>query len=1191
MHLGHRSPPRPTPGGCRLGGAFAAFAAAVTLMLTAAPAAAQTLLRIEVRPRERIVEVGETRSMTAIGVFRGGLLRDITDQVAWASSNPGVAVVTPTRGQVTGVGPGAAFISARSAGGVSSSDSGGDARIVVPAQLESLRIVPSAVELPAGLVRSLNAEGRFTDGTTADVSDKVEWSSNNPTVVSVSNDPRRRGELTTRRAGVAVVTAIDPVTSVTSAATGGDAVVTVRPPIENIVITPATDELTIGGTRRLSARAILADDSTFPLPRSRMLWSSSDTRVASVSNLADTAGLVTALAPGTTTISAVHVETGIAARERARIVVLDRLVSLTVTPADRGLALGETRSMTATGLFANGVDRELTDEVIWASSNAAVVSVSNEPGNRGKVTARRSGVAFISARSPTGVTSTATGGDGRVRVIADMVSLRIDPREVTLPIAFAADLDAEATFADNTTDGVTNNVEWESSNPAVATVSNEPGRRGEVLAVGEGTAVIRAVDPGTGISSSASGGDAVVTVAGRALELFITPAEARLSLDDSRRFNVRARLDDGSTFTVSRRRVEWMTSDPDVIAVGNEGAASGIVIAVGLGEAFLSAHHLPTGLSAPEVAVGVRGKLLSLAVTPRDRSIELGDTRSMTALGTFSDGAAPGDVTDEVEWISSDENVVIVSNDQGTRGHATAVGPGVAFISAHTASGMSSTASGADARVRVPAELLSIALVPGTIRLAAGFTTTVEAEGSFADGSVGEVSRKVEWSTSDPAVAVVSNEEGEEGDVTAVGDGVAFVSVTDPATGISSADSGEDLTVTVSGQVVRLAVTPRNESLPVGLTRRFNARAFFEGDEDSFPVTRRALQWHSSDPTVATVGEEADSGLVTALAVGTTTLSVAHAASGLSSADGDGAGNARLTVPGRLVGLEVTPREQGLFIGTTQRLSALARLDDDTTFRLTNGITFRSSNPSVATIENASGERGNATGVAPGIVTVSARHAGTGLSSSTTGGDATVFVFAEPESLRVEAGRTRMRTGNRTRVRAFGRATRPGGLGDTPFIDVDISNDVDWTSSDLEVVDVDLDTNFAIAFGVGTAVISATDPVSGKSSALSGGNAIIRVVGALRKISIKPRKVRARIGGPPRELRAIGHYSDGARLDITNDVTFSTADPGIADVQNDREGKGTVLPVTPGRTTVTATEPNTGVSTRRPGRAIVKKAR
>jgi uncharacterized protein YjdB len=1174
--------------GIRVAG-FAGLAISA-IAVAPSPALAQALIRIEVAPTERVIEIGETKSMSAFGTFVGGRRLEITDSVLWSSSDPRVAVVEPNRGQVTGVGPGTAAIRATDpVGRISSSDSGSDGIVFVPAGLVSISVAPREIELPAGFVRVLEARGRYSDGVEADVSNKVTWISSDASVVSVSNNPGHQGEITTRRPGTETIIAIDPISGTTSTDSAGDAVVTVLAAMEAIIITPEAAELSVGLSQRFSARARLADDTLFTLSRATLLWTSHDPRVAAVSNLAESAGLVTARAPGTTTISATHLDSGMQSSSNAVATVLDRLLRITVLPADRRIKVGEAKSMTAIGHYADGQEREITDQVTWAASDRRIATVSNEGGFRGRVTGVRSGATTISATFSTGLTSSASDGDARVRVVAELESLRNDPAEVTVPVGFTVVLDAIGGFADDTTDDISSDVEWSSSNSDVAVVSNAPGSEGEVTAIGPGSAVIRSIDPASQISSTNSGGDTVVSVAGSITELFVTPEEELMEVGQSRRFSARARLDDDSIFTLTRQSVRWTSSNPGVATVGNDPEDAGLVEAIALGETFIGAFHEPTGLIAVEAKLGVRGDIVALRVAPKDRSLDVGEVKSMTALATFSDGAE-GEVTDAVQWTTSNPAVATISNEGGENGRVTGVGAGVAIISARAANGIGSADGGKDGRVRVRGRLASLKILPNDPVLAVGFTTPLDADGTFENGGVDDVSSDVTWSTSNPAVVTVSNDRPTAGEITAIGDGTAVISVRDASSetsGVSSTTTGGDAIVTVSGRVARLLVTPATVDLPIGLARRLTPRAERD-DGQSFSIARHTVEWRSANPAVATVSNaESTVGTVTALATGRTTVGIAHLPSGLSSTDSEG--DATVIVPGSLVAVEVTPREQGLFVGTTQRLGAIGRLANGRTLKLSSGITFASSDPVIAAVDNASGRRGDTTGLSPGVTYVGVTHQPSGLSSGDADGDAAVLVAAAPQGLRVQVGRTTLRTGNVTRLRAFGRAASPVvGAGLPQVIEVEVTDHVEWTSSDPSVARI-VDREIQ-AIGTGTAILSARDPITGLSSATAGGNAVVRVVAALRRLKVSPKKIRTRLGARPVGLRVIGVYSDRERLDITNDIEFLSSDPTVATISSEPNRTGEIVPLRRGRTKVTIVEPITGSTVERAARIVIQGA-
>jgi uncharacterized protein YjdB len=1257
----------------------------------------QELASLQVTPPDRRIDLGDTKSMTAIGTFDGGETADLTEHVFWASSDPNVVVVSNvpgSRGRATAVAPGVAFISASAAGVTSSSEPDGDARVRVLAELVSVRIVPGDLQLPVGFSRSLDAEGTFDNDTLGDISNKVIWSTSDPSVARVSNDPGSQGELTAVGDGTATISVVDPATGISSDASGGNAVILVAGEAVAISITPSDAQLPVGLTRRFSVQARLDDGSFFNLPHRSVEWTSSDRQTATVSNDPSTAGLVTAIRQGETILSAVHPPTGFSSADsdgNALVTVLpalDRLVSLRVTPDDRRIDIGETKSMTATGTFAGGETGDLTDDVLWESSDPSVVTVSNQPGSRGRATAVAPGIAFISASVEGGVSSTDSDEDGKVRVLAELVSIRIIPGTVRLPVGFSRSFDAEGTFHDNSVADISNKVIWSTSDPSVAEISNMLGSQGELIALNSGVTAVSALDLETGISSALSNGDAIVTVAGNVVGLSITPSTGQLPVGLSRKFSVSAILEDESLFPLPRRSVEWTSSNLAVATVSNDETTAGLVTGIAQGETTLSAVHFLTGFSSTDsdadalvTVLPPLEQLTSLKVTPPDRRIDLGEEKSMTATGTFT-GGETGDITDHVFWESSDPSIVTVSNQPGSSGRATGVALGEAYISASAASVSSSSDPEGDGRVRVVARLVSIRIKPSLVQLPVGFARTFDAIGTFHNGSTADISNKVTWFESDPSVAVVSNELESQGEVIALYTGVAVISVVDEDTGISSTASGDDAVVEVAGRVVALSITPPEEELPIGLSRKFSARATLE-DGSFFSISRRRVNWISSNPDVATVSnDDTTAGFVTAIAKGETILSAVHPLTGFSSTASDA--DARVIVPGRMVAIEIRPPERDLFIGQTKRFSTFALLEDGGDLKLSSDIEYITSDPSVATVSNASGRRGDTTGITSGTADISVVHVPSGLSSSTSGGDATASVGGLVETLRVDPSRGvyvrgtqqkikaratfddgsrdniasdviwtssdpsiaevgnvapkkgvlmakefgavmlsavepgsgvstsdsdgdgtvivvdqlerlrvqdrtfELRTGDRRPVTALGDFPNPAAGVDEPrHVEVDLTETVEWISSNPAVARVE--KGEVIAVGLGEATVSARDAASGITSAASGHDATVRVIAALSRIKVRPRKIRTRVDARRhRAFTAIGVYTDRARIDITTQVDFLMADPTVARVSNRSDRPGVVSPFNPGKTKVTAVDPVTGVQARA-RRVIVKK--
>lgn len=153
-------------------------------------------------------------------------------------------------------------------------------------------------------------------------------------------------------------------------------------------MTPVGPTISDNQTEQFTATGTFSDESTLNLTN-QADWSSSNTAIATIS----TSGLATGVATGQSTITAAV--DGITAS--TLLAVTSPLVSITVTPANPNIPLGETEQFTATGTLADGATENLTRQVTWASSNAAVATIS---------------AAGLATGKGTGTTSIAAAVDG-----------------------------------------------------------------------------------------------------------------------------------------------------------------------------------------------------------------------------------------------------------------------------------------------------------------------------------------------------------------------------------------------------------------------------------------------------------------------------------------------------------------------------------------------------------------------------------------------------------------------------------------------------------------------------------------------------------------------------------------------------------------------------------------------------------
>lgn len=333
---------------------------------------------VSIDPATSTVIVGSSAPLRAVVQdVAGRPLADAT--VFWAVKDPQIASVS-SKGVVTALALGSTQVAA-SAGGHS-----GLATIAVSeGPVASVTVVPATVTMVVGQTAPLSVATRNANGVTI-TGRAVTWSSSNVLVAVVS-------------AG-GVVTGVAPGTATITAACGGNsasASVTVSPPpVATVTVSPAAKTLNVGQTTVLTASVRDATGAT--LTDRAVVWSTNNAAVASVSQ----AGVVTALAPGTATVTATSEGKSGAAAITVATPPPAPVASVAIQPTSLTLTVGGTGALSATPRDAAGT--VLTGRAVtWTSNLDPIATVSSS----GVVTARSPGTVTITATSE-GKSATAT---------------------------------------------------------------------------------------------------------------------------------------------------------------------------------------------------------------------------------------------------------------------------------------------------------------------------------------------------------------------------------------------------------------------------------------------------------------------------------------------------------------------------------------------------------------------------------------------------------------------------------------------------------------------------------------------------------------------------------------------------------------------------------------------------------------
>ena len=324
-------------------------------------------------------------------------------------------------------------------------------------------------------------------------------------------------------------------------------------------------------------------------------------------------------------------------------------------------------------------------------------------------------------------------------------------------------------------------------------------------------------------------------------------------------------------------------------------------------------------------------------------------------------------VTGAALWTSSSANVLAVSNGGGggPGGGGGATPKGFAVALAAGQAGVTATYQGQTATIAVTVAaptLMEVQVTPTNPTVAKGATLQFMAVAVYSDFSTVNVTNTASWTTDAPTIATVTNGgAGGRGRASGVSAGKSTVSAT--YLGVT----GNTLLTVTDAQVMTISVTPANAALPVGIARRFTATATLT-DATTRDVTNLAT-WSTSDGNVAAVSNGAGTqGTVTPLAPGMVTLTATYA--GVVGSTAVSVSTATLT------SVVVTGAAGNLAVGGHQQLTATATFSDGSMFDVTQQVTWISSGPNIATVSNAVGSQGLATGVSVGSITAEAHFEG-----------------------------------------------------------------------------------------------------------------------------------------------------------------------------------------------------------------------
>jgi hypothetical protein len=281
---------------------------------------------------------------------------------------------------------------------------------------------------------------------------------------------------------------------------------------------------------------------------------------------------------------------------------------------------------------------------------------------------------------------------------------------------------------------------------------------------------------------------------------------------------------------------------------------------------------------------------------------------------------------------------------------------------------------------------------------------------------------------------------------------------------------------------------------------------------------------------------------------------VAAIALAFASCGGSSSPNNLQTSPA-LVSISVEPINSNINPGTTVPMRAIGTFGGGGTLEITSTVTWTSSETNVATISNAAGSAGIATGVALGSTTITATSGTiTGTTTLTVTAATLASIAVDPPSASIAVSATQPFT-----------ATGTYSDGSVQSL----TDSVSWTSSDSTIATV---SNTAGSQGVATGASAGTATITAASGAVSGSAVLTvnAITPTLVSIAVAPPSPSVTLGAA-QQFTATGTYSDGSVQGITNTVTWSSGTASVATIGNASGTQGLATSVGTGTSTITAT--------------------
>lgn len=997
--------------------------------------AEDVISKLVLSKNEVSLEIGDTYSLTATAVYESGSTSSVTVKTDWNSGDATIASVYA--GAITAKKEGSTVITA--------SYSGKTVIVNVNVQKKATSLTKNKtnISLRVGADELITLMATYSDSTTENVTSKAEWSTSDDSVATVT-----LGQVTGVAAGTATITA-----------KFGSQVVTVPVSVDALrrLETEQSDlTMKVGGKQQVKLMALF-ENGDYEDISDRAEWSSNQEDVADAFK-----GLITAYGTGEATLTARY-----GSKSVSIVVDVDIPKRLEVDPTELYMKVNENKKITLTASYADGTSEDVSDKAEWATDNEEIAGV-----NKGTVTAYTSGRVTV--------TGSYGGKTTSVTVDVDVArKLEMDTTSLQLKSGSTAQVKLTATYADGTTEDVTERAEWSSDQENIAIAS-----KGKISAFSTGEATI--------VASFGSNTAKLVVDVDVARGLTLNTTNVSLRTGQSGNLIATATLSDGSKADVTDQ-AEWTADDTSVVYV-----SKGKLTAINSGQTTVTAKY---GDKTVTAAVRVEiPQLLQLDQT--DIYVQENGTKQVHLTSTFPDSTTPEEVTDKAEWSSDNEDIAQVD----AQGLITGIKLGQAVITAKY--GGKTTTVNVD--VATPRKLT---LDPTSLSMRSSSQEQVKLTATYADGQSADVTDKAVWSSDNEDVAIV-----QKGKVTSYSVGHATLSaVLGGKTAKITVDVDQASTLTLSRQQADLKEGEQINLQP-GVYEQLKLTSTF-ADGTKVDVTDKAV-WTSKLATVADVSK----GNIHAVDKGETTITASF---------GDRTVTVKVTV-GVVSSLTLSDSKV-LFSeeGDTKQIKVESSFKDGTRKDVSSEAEWSTSSDKIAKVNEGLIK---ATGSGKAVITV--KYGGQTETINVEVQQASRLALSQKQLI--------LESGTDAQLQLTATDSERG-------VD-DVTLKAEWSTSSDKVADV-VD-GLVTAYGSGKATITAK---------YGGKTVTVPVeVDIAKKLVVNKKSLSLKSGGTD-TLVLTAVFSDNSEKDVTAAADWTTANYNIADVD-----AGNVTAVGSGKSRLTA---------------------